>query len=436
FGEYVFVFIALLLILITCFATWKDGNTDLSDSIIVQHFSMRRNIPRLWTAPKPSTLPFLEGLRALGTLTILIVHSQLPMIRMPVWNTEDLEAQANHAIFPLINSANTHMIQFFFTLGGIVFGVSCLKHIERSPSFRLAYFVDKLLRRLLRLVPAYAFIILYQATWYKRVKQGLLEYKFNDFCSEHWWTNLLFVNNYIHPTEPCLKFSWYLGADLQLFLIGMALLMVVWKYPMMKGFLMNSMIVAALFIPGYIIYATSTESTMTFDMRHALAELRTYDHFLKFYLPSHTNISSYFFGIIAAMCYTRIVKTGSQHQIQPLLKKGLVISLVALFALNGFTTLLPFVNIKKENSIFHAVYGSLLKCSWGCSYSLLFLVLSLQSKSHFLDVLSHNALQLLAKISYCVYIVQYSVIYGLYTNLHIPLIYGSFNMVRQFKSKI
>uniref|UniRef100_A0A182SZW8 Uncharacterized protein n=1 Tax=Anopheles maculatus TaxID=74869 RepID=A0A182SZW8_9DIPT len=188
------------------------------------------------------------------------------------------------------------------------------------------------------------------------------------------------------------------------------------------------MIVVAFILPGYIIYTASTAATMTFDMRHALAELRTYDHFLKYYLPSHTNISGYFYGIIAAMLYRSVLATGSQDQSLSVLQKWLNISLVALFGLNAFTTVLPYMNIDKQNSIFHAIYGSLLKSSWGCSYSLLFLVFALKGKSRFLDVLSHSVLQFFAKISYCVYIVQYSVIYGLYTNFPIPIVYGGFNL--------
>ncbi|XP_041769140.1 O-acyltransferase like protein-like isoform X6 [Anopheles merus] len=328
FGECFFVFISLLLILTTSFATWKELNNSATDSIIIKSFSVRRNLQCLLVASKPNSLPYLEGLRALGTLIILIVHSQLPIIRMPVWNTEDLESQANHVMFPLINSANTHMIQFFFTLGGMVFGISCLSHFERFPEFKIMYFLIKILRRLIRLLPVYAFIIIYQATWYKRMKQGPLEYKFNDYCLEHWWTNLLFINNYIQPTKPCLQFSWYLGADFQLFLIGSVLLMAVWKYPLIKNPLISLMILAALSTPAYVIYNTSTDATMNFDMRHALAELRTYDHFLKYYLPSHTNISSYFFGIIAAMMYMKFNRSDSQHIIKQLLQKLLTFSLL------------------------------------------------------------------------------------------------------------
>uniref|UniRef100_A0A182NVK9 Acyltransferase 3 domain-containing protein n=1 Tax=Anopheles dirus TaxID=7168 RepID=A0A182NVK9_9DIPT len=422
-GEVLFACIALALFGATMMATRTDLYVGAS-SVLVKAFSVRQNMRHLWEAPRPNALPFLEGLRALGTLTILIVHSELPMIRMPVRNTEHLEAQVNHAIFPLINSGNTHMIQFFFTLGGIVFGVSCLAHFERYPSFKFRYFIEKLLRRLVRLLPAYALIIFYQATWYKRVKQGPLEFKFNDYCTEHWWTNLLFINNYILPTKPCLQFSWYLGADLQLFLIGSLLMMVLWTNPGLKKTLVCMMIIAALFIPGYVIYAASTGPTM-----HALAELRTYDHFLKYYLPSHTNISSYFFGMIAAIYYRNIDFARSTDRIRSVLRRLMNVSLIVLCGLNAFTTLLPFVHVDKQNSIFNAIYGSLLKSSWGCCYSLLFLVLALSGKSLLIDILSHPAMQFFAKISYCVYIVQYAVIYGLYTNFPVPITYGTFNLI-------
>ncbi|XP_035905174.1 regulator of hypoxia-inducible factor 1-like isoform X2 [Anopheles stephensi] len=428
FGEYMFGCLTIILLLATLGATWIDFNARPND-LFVDAFSIRRNVQRLWAAPKPNALPFLDGFRALGMLTILIVHSQLPLIRMPVWNTEALEAQANHFIFPLVNSGNTHMIQFFFTLGGMVFGISCLRHFDRSPSFRFMYFIDKLLRRLVRLLPAYGFIIIYQATWYRRIRRGPLEYKFNDFCLNNWWSNILFVNNYIHTTKPCLQFSWYLGADFQLFLIGSALLLLVWKFPSTKGWLVRVMVAVALVLPGYIIYTTLTTATMTFDMRHALAELRTYDHFLKYYLPSHTNISGYFFGIIAAMVYRSALAKGSPDQSLPIVQKWLKVSLVALVGLNAFTTLLPFVSEDQQHSLFLAIYGSLLKASWGCSYSLVFLVFALKGKSRLLDMLSHSGLQFFAKISYCMYIVQYSVIYGLYTNFPIPMVYGGFNLL-------
>lgn len=111
FGECFFVFILLLLILTTSFATWKELNNSATDSIIIKSFSLRRNLQWLWVASKPNSLRYLEGLRALGTLTILIVHSQLPIIRMPVWNTEDLESVS---IFFKYDTLTSYVVLFSY----------------------------------------------------------------------------------------------------------------------------------------------------------------------------------------------------------------------------------------------------------------------------------------------------------------------------------
>uniref|UniRef100_A0AAG5DBX6 Acyltransferase 3 domain-containing protein n=4 Tax=Anopheles atroparvus TaxID=41427 RepID=A0AAG5DBX6_ANOAO len=428
FGEMVFVCISLFLIILTIYATWKEPAA-ATRGVLIESFAFQQNWHRFTKASGPDSLPFLEGLRAIGMLTILVVHSQLPMIRMPVKNPEDFEAQTNHFVFPLFNSGNTHMIQFFFALGGMVFGLSCLNHFEKCRTFHGAYFIEKLVRRLIRILPAYGFVILYHATWYKRVKRGPLEFKFNDYCSSNWWTNVLFVNNYVRPTEPCLQYGWYLGADMQLFLIGCMLLLFVWRFPQMTRTVAASMAISALSIPAYVIYTESTSATMTFDMRHALAELRTYDHFIKYYLPSHTNVSGYFFGVIAAMLYKTLDGRDQQSRFRLILQRTLSLCSIVLFGLNAFTMILPSLNINPRMSLFHALYGSLLKASWGWCYGVLFLVLALKSKSLLVDVLSHSCMQCLAKLSYCVYIVQYSVIYGMYTNFPIPIKYGAFNLV-------
>ncbi|XP_058122758.1 regulator of hypoxia-inducible factor 1-like [Anopheles coustani] len=427
-SEKVFLYISLSLFLISIYATWKDYKGVISGDLIAA-FSIRQNFHRLTKTNSTNALPFLEGLRVIGTMTILVVHSQLPMIRMPIKNTEDLEAQANHFVFPFINSANTHMIQFFFALGGMVFGLSCLNHFDSCSAFHGLYFVEKLVRRLIRILPVYSFVIFYHATWYKRVKRGPLEFKFYDYCSEHWWTNVLFINNYVLPTKPCLQYGWYLGADLHLFLISSSLLMLVWRFPRTKQTIAAIMAIVAFAVPAFVIYNNSTAATMTFDMRHALAELRTYKHFIEYYLPSHTNVSGYFFGVIAAMTYKGAVAGDHQNRVQTVLQRAFATCTIALVGLNAFTTVLPLLDLNPHLSIFHAVYGSLLKASWGLSYGLLFLVLGLKRESLLVDFLSHPLMHCLAKLSYCIYIAQYSVIYGVYTNFPIPLIYGTFNLI-------
>ncbi|XP_050091613.1 regulator of hypoxia-inducible factor 1-like [Anopheles aquasalis] len=273
FGELFFLCTAIALLAIQILMTSRQLVSG-SSGLLVETFSIVSNMRRL-TIPRKNSqndLLLLEGLRVFGMMTILMVHSVLPMIRMPLTNTEDLEWQTNHIIFPLLNSGNTHMIQFFFALGGMVFGLSSCNSFDNYPgSFRFMFFVTKIIRRLIRILPSYIFIIFYQATVYKRIKEGPLALKFDDYCSENWWTNILFVNNYVHTSKPCLKYSWYLGVDFQLSLIATSLLSLMLKFHRWKHFIAVCMIISAFLVPAYIIYIQDIEPTMTFNMRYVRA---------------------------------------------------------------------------------------------------------------------------------------------------------------------
>ena len=50
-------------------------------------------------------------------------------------------------------------------------------------------------------------------------------------CSKHWWTNLLYINNF-YPTdtgEMCIGWSWYLANDMQFFVITPFLILPLFK---------------------------------------------------------------------------------------------------------------------------------------------------------------------------------------------------------------
>jgi peptidoglycan/LPS O-acetylase OafA/YrhL len=57
--------------------------------------------------------------------------------------------------------------------------------------------------------------------WYKLVEES-------GYCRQHWWTNLLYINNF-HPAdfhEQCMSWTWYLANDMQFFILGLVVLFV------------------------------------------------------------------------------------------------------------------------------------------------------------------------------------------------------------------
>ncbi|XP_035793493.1 regulator of hypoxia-inducible factor 1-like [Anopheles albimanus] len=317
------------------------------------------------------------------------------------------------------------MIQFFFALGGMVFGLSsCLSFHSYLGSFRFMFFVTKIIRRLIRILPSYIFIIFYQATFYKRIKEGPLATKFDDYCSENWWTNIFFINNYVHTSKPCLQYSWYLGADFQLSIMAITLLSLMLKFNRWKHVIAICMIISAFLVPACIIYIENIESTMTFNMRYALSELRTYNHFVKFYLPCQSNISSYFWGILMALIYKGVLFS---KFLRLETKKILRASLIALIFLNSCTF---FLDDFTTGAKMRALHGTLLKNSWGLTFSILFLYLAkTNNRAKIIKLLLHPVMQSFSKLSYSIYLVQYSVIYAFYTNLNIPITFGKMYII-------
>ena len=52
----------------------------------------------------------------------------------------------------------------------------------------------------------YVLLILFEATEFAKTPNGPLWNKINEpgvsYCRKHWWTNLLFLNNYLYTDEP------------------------------------------------------------------------------------------------------------------------------------------------------------------------------------------------------------------------------------------
>ena len=62
---------------------------------------------------------------------------------------------------------------------------------------------------------------------------GPLWYEYFDVqlakCSKNWWTTLTFINNWFDESQMCLLHTWYLSADIQLFIISLFFIIPLYK---------------------------------------------------------------------------------------------------------------------------------------------------------------------------------------------------------------
>lgn len=106
----------------------------------------------------------------------------------------------------LINGQS--IIQTYLTVSGFLLSIQFFEFIEKQTNFNIHYLWKGVLYRFVRLVPVYAFLIFYNATWLLKMQDGpVWNHEVETertFCRRNWWTNLLFVNNYVHRTESVI----------------------------------------------------------------------------------------------------------------------------------------------------------------------------------------------------------------------------------------
>lgn len=90
-------------------------------------------------------------------------------------------------------------------------------------------FLLMVLYRVVRLTPAYAFVIgLNEVALRYTHDRTVFEPAIFDHitCEKFWWRNLLYINNLYPQTEMCMVWSWYMANDTQFYVVGIILLLI------------------------------------------------------------------------------------------------------------------------------------------------------------------------------------------------------------------
>lgn len=164
----------------------------------------------------------------------------------------------------LINGSK--VIETYIVISGFLLAVNFKVFAQKQKKFELKYFWHALFYRYFRFIPTIIFIILFNITTLVRLEDGPL-WKFvteteRTFCRNNWWTNMLFINNYVHPDEPCIQQTWFLATDFQLTIVGLAIMMIIWKYPWLTRPIFIFGFICAFIMPGLIVYLKSFEGVM------------------------------------------------------------------------------------------------------------------------------------------------------------------------------
>lgn len=156
--------------------------------------------------------------------------------------------------------------------------------------------------------------------------------RIGDSCRKNWWSNILFINNFLKETEICLPSSWFVSILMQLFLIGSAIIAITRKMSIKIGlFLICSLLIMSCALSFAFAYSTKVRAPMVRMDESFVMELD--ESIFRLYTNIFNNLGPFLVGMIGGFLLVNSqIKTLNEKE------RGSAIKKTATTSIIGFMT--------------------------------------------------------------------------------------------------
>ena len=286
---------------------------------VVHAFAFTNNFRKLFARRQPGTnesktLNCLNAVRALSMTWVILGHSSTFKTNFALINIEEAPELMQRLWFVLCYSS-IFAVDTFFWLGGLLMGYLTLSEVEkRRGKLGVAGWTFVYLHRLLRILPLYMFMMLIYNFFVRRIGSGPLWFQteiMTQHCDEYWWSNFLFLNNFIPNGRGnrCFGIGWYLANDMQFFWFSPIIIIVYHNLAKWIGWLFK----ATLVVAGVVISTTLASeygfTTSIADNRNEQSEDTNFYYIM--YTKPYCRYIPYVLGLYCGFVYLRYTKMKS-----------------------------------------------------------------------------------------------------------------------------
>ncbi|XP_033218540.1 O-acyltransferase like protein-like [Belonocnema kinseyi] len=266
--------------------------------MLISSFSLYTNGKNLFLIERrESVIGCLDGLRFFSICWIIFGHTYYMEIAGVKLDFSHINTM--HETWSNLFILNSNIVtDTFFLISAILLAYTVLTRNKKSPDVSLNL-MHLYVHRYFRLTPAYAMTIGFYATLFYKMGSGLdwdtWVGKNSDYCRKNWWTNLLYINNYINLDAMCMSQSWYLAVDMQLIWISPIFL-----FPMLKlkkkvffWIILVFGVTVSIIVPFVLTYYEKLPGTMLYYK--GLAD--TEKVFVLIYVKTYARAGPYIMGL-------------------------------------------------------------------------------------------------------------------------------------------
>ncbi|KAG5870440.1 hypothetical protein JTB14_024977 [Gonioctena quinquepunctata] len=179
-------------------------------------FSALKNSKKVFaTSNNPNQILCLNGIRSISMMWIISHHEFLINILGPIGNYNEV-VKFYYKTGDLLLNQTPLSVDSFLTLAGILTAYTLMKRKEIK-------LIECYVHRYFRLTPALLMMVLVSGTLFDKMGNGPLWWMMEVFpadCGNNWWKLLLYIQNYLCPSEWCVSHAWYLAVDMQCYVIA------------------------------------------------------------------------------------------------------------------------------------------------------------------------------------------------------------------------
>ncbi|KAJ8979722.1 hypothetical protein NQ317_015546 [Molorchus minor] len=358
--------IVTLVTLSTAYEAFRDHTQDkLKDrspvTKLAMAFSLKRNLNKLSNCEETNPpLQTLYGMRVFCIMMIIMDHRFGTGLSSAVLNFNFVEEQYRSALGSLFFHGDLFVDSFFILSGLLVTYCLLVQFDKRFTNPALIIFL-----RYVRLTPVYAFVIFYYATLFNYTGIGpmwktIITQEVQD-CRVNWWTNLLYISNYVNTEKMCMVHSWYLPCDFHYFIIAIILCIVISREKRIGLVFLGVMTFLSVLVPFVISMIYMRPAVLHFYPNFLRAP-KFHPDFQLTYSKSHTRASPYFIGMIAGYLFYRM--RGSEKHLKKAYSDLILTLSLVLLASTLLTGTVFYDPYYKYNAVESAFYAAFHRTLW------------------------------------------------------------------------
>ncbi|XP_069112030.1 nose resistant to fluoxetine protein 6-like isoform X2 [Argopecten irradians] len=396
-------------------------------SKLLLSFSVWSNGKKLLSAEQSGgSMGAINGIRFFSMTWVILGHTyifllmQQEMTNMIPFAVRMLRRRTFMVITNGLLSVDT-----FFTLSGLLLAYVFMKEMKREKG-RINWFMFYF-HRFWRLTPPYMLMMMLDIVMFRYLGDGpnwSPEGLETNFCKDTWWTNLLYVNNFVKTDKPCFGWAWYLANDMQFYWISPVILVPLYFSKKIGSFIAFLFLLGTTITSGVVSKHFELPSTQYSTVPNPHAG----DYFDNYYIKPYCRMGPYIVGMMTGYI---LYRTKGKYKIA--LPVNIFIWIVMVIVA-GLVTYGPYNETTGDwmSVDVAALYNATHKPLWGLCISWLIFACVTGNAGFINTFLSWSPFIPLGRLTYCAYLVHPVIIFAYLRSLRENVYATDFVMVYQF----